>query len=83
MQHLPKFISSEHWPSASPDLNPLDYEFWSVLEGMVCTTLRHNPESLKQALVEAVDNFPEDVVRTASMIVLTDFGAVLGKCRLF
>jgi len=31
----------------------------------VCTRHHHNLESLKQALVEAVDNFPMDVVRTA------------------
>jgi hypothetical protein len=44
--HVPEFISSEHWPSASPDLNPLDKKLWS--EGMVCTRLHHNVESLKQ-----------------------------------
>lgn len=63
--HVPEFISSDDWPSASPDLNPLDYKLWSVLEGMVCTRRNHNLNSLKQALVEAVDNFPQDVVRTA------------------
>ena len=35
------------------------------LEGMVCTRRHHNLESLKQALVEAVDNFSMDVVCTA------------------
>ena len=32
---------------------------------MVCTRRHHNLESLKQALVEAVDNFSMDVVHTA------------------
>jgi hypothetical protein len=63
--HVPEFISSDHWPSASPDLNPLEHKLWSVLESMVCTRCHHNLESLNQALVEAVDNFPMDVVRTA------------------
>ena len=49
--HVPKFISSEHWPSA------LDYKLRSVLEGMVCTRRHHNLESLKQAMLEAVDIF--------------------------
>ena len=62
--HVLKFISSDHWPSVSPDLNPLDYKFWSVLEGMVCKRRHHNLESLKQTLVD-VDNFPMDVIRTA------------------
>ena len=25
-------ICSDHWLSASPDLNPLDYDLWSVLQ---------------------------------------------------
>jgi hypothetical protein len=44
--HVTEFINSDHWPSASPDLNPL-YKFWSVLE--FCTRCHHNLESLKQA----------------------------------
>ena len=58
--HVPKYISSDHWPSASPDLSPLDYKFWSVLEDLICTRYHHNLESLKQVLVKAVDNFPMD-----------------------
>jgi len=30
------FISAEDWPSGSPDLNPLDYKLWAVLEDMAC-----------------------------------------------
>jgi hypothetical protein len=63
--HVPKFISSGYWLSANPDLNSLDYKFWSVLKSKVCTRCLHNLESLKQALLEVVDNFPMDVVRTA------------------
>ena len=63
--HVPKFISSDHWPSASPDLNPLNYKLWSVLELMVCTKHHHNLKSMKQVLVGAVYNFAMDVVRTA------------------
>ena len=37
---------------------------WSVLEGMVCIGRHHNLESLKQVLIEAVDNFHMDVVHT-------------------
>ena len=63
--HVPEFISSDHWPSAIPDLNPFDYIFWSVLENVTCTRHRHSLELLKQPLVQAVDNFPIDVVHTA------------------
>ena len=30
--HVPDFISIADSPSASPDLNPLDYKLWSVLQ---------------------------------------------------
>ena len=28
--HVTEFISSDHWLSASLDLNPVDYKLWSV-----------------------------------------------------
>jgi len=28
----PDFIGPEMWPPNSPDLNPVDYSFWSVME---------------------------------------------------
>ena len=63
--NLPAFISSEEWPSGSPDLNPLDYKLWTVLEDKVCHKRYHNIGSLKTALVRAVANFPMDEVRAA------------------
>jgi hypothetical protein len=64
-KHVPEIISSEHWPSTSPDLIPFDYNLCSVLGSMVYTRSHHNLKSLRQALVEATDNFPMDVVHTA------------------
>jgi len=75
--HVPEFISIDHWPSASTDLNPLDYKLWSVLEGMVCTRRHHNLESLKQVLVEAVTIFLWLSLIHRSMNSLIDFSALL------
>lgn len=63
--NVPEFIFPAQWPSASPDLNPLDYKLWSVLEGMACSTRHPNIESLKHALIRAVKNFPMYEVRAA------------------
>lgn len=63
--HLPEFISTEEWPSASPDLNPLDYKLWSYLEAQACRTRHPNIDSLKRALVRAVDEIPLEKVRAA------------------
>ena len=59
-------ISSDHWPSASTNLNPFGYKLCSLLEGIVCTIRHHNLQSMKQALLEAADNFPTNVVRTVN-----------------
>ena len=40
------------WPSNSPDLNPMDYSIWSILERKVCSTRYNSLESLKEALVK-------------------------------
>ena len=59
------------WPPNSPDLNPLDYSVWSILEEKACAKPHPNVESLKRALKKAwneitletlikiVDNFPK------------------------
>ena len=35
---IPSFITKKDWPARSPDLNPLDYSIWSILENKVCST---------------------------------------------
>ncbi|GFV98597.1 hypothetical protein TNCV_1452831 [Trichonephila clavipes] len=44
-------ISSEEWPLYSPDLNPMDYSVWSVLESRICTKPHKTLDSLKQSLL--------------------------------
>ena len=41
-KHVSAFISAEDWPSGSPDLNPLDYKLWAVLEDMACRKHHNN-----------------------------------------
>lgn len=35
--NFPDFINSQEWPPSSPDLNPMDYSIWGILESRVCT----------------------------------------------
>jgi len=51
------FVSAQDWPSESPDLIPLDYKLWAVLEDMACRK-RHNLDSLKRSLVKAAAEIP-------------------------
>ena len=36
-RNVPEFIRAEEWTSGSPDLNPLDYNAWDMLEQMACS----------------------------------------------
>ncbi|OXA41211.1 Transposable element Tc3 transposase [Folsomia candida] len=63
--NVPGFISSQQWPSASPDLNPLDYGIWSKLEIMACSKSHTSVESLKQSLLKAWGDYPIESVRAA------------------
>ena len=67
----PDFITRDEWPPNSPDLNPLDYSMWAILEEKACAKPHTTVESLKRALKKAwneitvntlekmVDNFPK------------------------
>ena len=35
-ENIPDFITKEEWPPSSPDLNPMDFSIWSILEKMLC-----------------------------------------------
>jgi hypothetical protein len=61
--NVPDFIRSSDWPSASPDLNPLDYCLWNILEEKACSKSHRNIESLKADLIKAAASIPIEVVR--------------------
>jgi hypothetical protein len=57
------FIRAEDLPSRIPDLNPLDYKLWAVLEDMACRKRHNKLDSLKRSLVKAAAEIPLDTVR--------------------
>lgn len=60
-----ELISSEEWPSASPDLNPLDYDLWNYIEEKACAKPHRSLESLKKAIQKAVREIDINVVRNS------------------
>jgi hypothetical protein len=52
------FITAKDWPSGSPELNPLVYKLWAVLEDMAYWKCHNSPESLKTSLMKAVAEIP-------------------------
>ena len=61
--NVPDFISTDAWPSASPDLNPLDYAIWSKLEAKVCCKPHTSVDALKRSLLREWDALSMDTVR--------------------
>jgi len=65
-RNLLAFISTENWPSESPDLNSLDWKPWVVLKDMACQKQHNNLESLKRSLLKAVAEIPLETVRAVT-----------------
>ena len=63
-----KHLKSFDWPSSSPDLSPLDYGIWSILDTKVQSLNPKNVPELKMAIIRACREIPMDVVRSARFI---------------
>ena len=44
------FVRKNEWPPSSPDLNPMDFSIWSILESRACAKPHKSAESLINAL---------------------------------
>ena len=62
LRKIHSFISKEDWPMRSPDLNPLDYSIWSILEKRVCSTPHQTLNSLKVKLMKEWDAIPQEML---------------------
>ena len=62
---LPSFIKKNEWPASSPDLNPLDYSIWSVLESRANAEAHNSVESLKRAITEAFKSLDQEMINRA------------------
>ena len=59
------FISPELWLPNSPDLNPVDYKVWEIMQQRVCEMQIHNVDELKQRLVDVWSGLQQSVVDSA------------------
>jgi len=46
-RETPSFIGPELWPANSPDLNPVDYRIWGLIQESVYQTAIRNINELK------------------------------------
>uniref|UniRef100_A0A8R1HZ35 Uncharacterized protein n=1 Tax=Caenorhabditis japonica TaxID=281687 RepID=A0A8R1HZ35_CAEJA len=59
-------MKKEDWPASSPDLNPLDYSVWGVLQNKVCAGPYSSVEALKKTLLEAWDKLPDEYLHATA-----------------
>lgn len=55
-------VLPDEWPAISPDLNPLDYSIWGLLEEKLYKTTIADVEELKQRLVHLWNSIPQQTV---------------------
>jgi len=61
-RNTPDFISPLLWPPNSPDLNPVDYEVWGVLQQRVYRIRIRDVDHLKQRLIEKWRCFDQNII---------------------
>ena len=60
--NAPDFMEPGIWPANSPDLNPVDYCIWGILEAMVYKTKIRDIGHLRQVLLECWNDFPQESI---------------------
>ena len=58
-------IEPENWPPNSPDLNPVDYSIWGMLQQLVYRQRIRDIEHLKEVLTACWDEISEDTINQA------------------
>ena len=58
----PDFIPPTLWPPNSPDLNPVDYTIWSVMQERVYRTKVHDIEDLRRRIVQVWDELDQSII---------------------
>ena len=64
-RNTPDFIGPEMWPPNSPDLNPVDYSIWSIMDQRVYQNRIENTGELRQRLVSVWNDLEQHVIDTA------------------
>jgi len=61
----PAFILPRLWPPNSPDLNPVDYEVWSVLQEQVYKVKVNNVDERRQRIQTVWDELDQCIIDKA------------------
>jgi len=59
---MPAYIPSDLWPANSPDLNPVDYRIWDVIQQRVYKSRVHDTDELKQCVQQMWRNVSQSIL---------------------
>ena len=59
------FIPPDLWPPNSPDLNPVDYKIWGVVQERVYQSRVHSIDELKQCLLHVWHGMDHSIIDSA------------------
>jgi len=59
------FIPPDLWPANSPDLNPVDYRIWCVVQQQVYQSRVHDIDELKQRLQQVWRDIDQSIIDNA------------------
>jgi len=61
----PAFISPDLWPPNNPDLNPVDYKIWGVMQQRVYQTKVQDVNDLKRRMINVWADMQQTVIDDA------------------
>jgi len=61
----PGFIGPKLWPANSPDLSPVDYRIWGLMQERVYQSPIQDVDDLKQWLISVWAEFKQSVINKA------------------
>ena len=74
--------TKELWPYSSPDLNPMDFAVWCILESNACSSYHPSATSLKAKFKHCWDKISPENIRVScnQVYVKTDI-LIIQRCR--
>jgi len=64
-RETPDFISPDQWPPNSPDMNPVDYKIWDVMQERVYEKRVNDVDELCQRLLSVWHSIGQNVIDEA------------------
>jgi len=64
-QETMDFIGPDLWPPNSPDLKPVDYKVWGVMQQRAYECRMNSVDELKQRLIEVCNSLQQNVIDVA------------------